>query len=132
MVHAPVGVRCPDCAQTRPVPTFDVTPAFLTRGIAAGVLAAAGLGVAISVVLFLLPTIPFLYTVAIAGAGLGIGETISIATNRKRGRKLKVTAALCVVLCVVVVAYVSGGGTTRTIWEIVAPLLGIYLATSRV
>ena len=35
MVQTPVGFRCPDCGKARRVPTYDVTPLFLTRGICA-------------------------------------------------------------------------------------------------
>ena len=46
MVHAPVGIRCPDCGKSNPVPTFNVTGAFLARGIGAGVAVALICGIA--------------------------------------------------------------------------------------
>ena len=54
MVHAPVGVRCLDCARARPLPTFDVSAPFLLRAIGAGVaVSLLGAAVVIGVIWFI-------------------------------------------------------------------------------
>ena len=108
LVHSPVGMRCPDCARVNTVPTYDVPMPFLLRGIAAGVGAALVLGFAfyfVAPVLFrlvfldiaLINTIlPFIYVAIMALIGYAIGEAVSLATNRKRGIRLKFVSAACV------------------------------------
>lgn len=108
LVHSPVGMRCPDCARVNVVPTYDVPLPFLLRGIGAGVAAALVLGFAfyfVSPVLFRLvflnitiinTILPFLYVAVMALIGFAIGEAVSLATNRKRGLKLKIVSAVCV------------------------------------
>ena len=69
MVHAPVGVRCPDCGRSRPTPTFDVSPMFLARGIGAGLLVGivGGIGVSVIVMLVIVVSAP----VSAGGANSG-------------------------------------------------------------
>ena len=99
MVQTPVGFRCPDCGKARRVPTYDVTPLFLTRGIAAGLAISVALGVALGLLVRLLIEVPevpllrFLPLVGVVGIGYLIGEGISLAVNRKMGRSLKFVAA---------------------------------------
>ena len=110
LVHSPVGMRCPDCAKVNIVPTYDVPFMYMLRGIGAGALTAIAFGVAfffasprIFGLLFLgVPGIgvilPLLYVALIAAIGYAVGEAVSLATNRKRGLKLKLVAAGCVFL----------------------------------
>ena len=111
LVHAPVGVRCPDCGRSRPAPTFDVSPVFVMRGIGAGIGAAALCAVGLVVVEWLLG-IPYVTALLVAVFGLVIGEAVSLSTNRKRGPRLKVIAGVCVALsflgAATVIASVSG------------------------
>ena len=92
MVHSPVGVRCPDCAQVRRIPTYDVTRPVLARAIAAGVVLGIASGLAAGFISLLLP-IFLLELAAIVAVGYLIGEGISVAANRKRGRSLKFVAS---------------------------------------
>jgi len=108
LVHSPVGMRCPDCARVNTVPTYDVPMPFLLRGIGGGVAAALVLGFAFyfaAPILFrlvfldiaLINTIlPFFYVAVMALIGYAIGEAVSLATNRKRGIRLKFVSAACV------------------------------------
>ena len=93
MVQTPVGARCPTCARATRIPTYNVTPAFLARGIAAGVVSALGLGVAFGFLNWLSSAVAFLYpypqVAAVVGIGYAIGEIISVSVNRKKGRSLK-------------------------------------------
>lgn len=95
MVMTPVGARCPDCAQLRRLPTFDVRP----RHYAAALAAAVGVAVAIGVAWSLLP-IPRGSAAFLLGllSGVAAGEAVSRVVNRKRSRGLKAIAALAVPL----------------------------------
>ena len=128
MVHAHVGIRCPDCARARPVPTYDVSGAFMARAIGAGaVLAFIGGAIVIASYMFLVPT-PILWAL-IAGLGYVVGEGISIATNRKRGKKLKIVAVGAVFVAVTAVTLFTG--VTLTLFGIVASGAAFYIAVNR-
>lgn len=110
LVHAPVGMRCPDCARVNRVPTYDVTLPYLLRGIGAGVATALGLGAAFSfgvsfIFGLVFPGNPLintiiqaLYVPIPAAIGFVVGEAVSLATNRKRGTVLKFVSAGSVLL----------------------------------
>ncbi len=117
LVHSPVGMRCPNCARVNRVPTYDVTTPFLIRGIAAGVATALVLGAVFFVAAPLLfrlvfvgvpilnTILPYLYIVIISAVGFAIGEAVSLATNRKRGTKLKLVSAASMLLASVPMTY---------------------------
>ena len=102
LVHAPVGMRCPDCAKVNKVPTYDVPFTYVLRAIAAGVITAFVLGIAytfaarysINLGLLGIPIfnllLPYLNMAVIVAIGFATGEAISLAVNRKRGNTLKV------------------------------------------
>ena len=97
MVQTPVGARCPTCARTSRIPTYDVTPTYMARGIAAGVVSALALGVAfifINGLLLIVPVLfPYLHIAVVASVGYIVGEAVSISVNRKKGKTLKFVAA---------------------------------------
>ena len=138
IVHAPVGVRCPDCGRSRPTPTFDVSPMFMIRGIGAGVVVGLLGGVVIAVIVvnfYILPRpvhliAPYLPGLLIAGLGYLIGETVSRATNRKRGPRLKLVAGLCMLVGYSLVAFLTGGTIVNTLY-LLAGAAGFYLAIRR-
>jgi hypothetical protein len=128
MIHAHVGIRCPDCARVRPVPTYDVSGAFMARAIGAGtVLAIGGGALIIASYMFFVP-VPFLWAM-IAGLGYVLGEGISIAANRKRGKKLKIVAAGAVFVAVTAVTLSTG--VTLTLFGMVASGAAFYIAVNR-
>jgi hypothetical protein len=92
-----VGTRCPDCANLRRLPQFEVPAAFLLRGLGAALAAGVALG---TVWAFLLPFRLSLFFALLVGLGLGyaIGEAVSAATNRKVGPQLQAVAALGIVV----------------------------------
>lgn len=95
-----VGGRCPDCAPRRRLPQFEVGPLYLLRGAAAALVAGAALGLAWGL---LLPGGYGFFGLFIgAGVGFGVGETVSLATNRKSGPALQVTAVLGVLLAYII------------------------------
>lgn len=132
MVHAPVGVRCLDCARTRPLPTFDVTAPFLLRAVGAGV-AVSLLGAAVTVgVIWFFPLpypLSFLPAILIAALGYGIGEAISLATNRKRGIRLKLVSGLCMLIGFTMIAFFTG--VTLSAVGLIAGAIGFYLAIAK-
>jgi hypothetical protein len=136
MVHAPVGVRCPDCAQVKPIPTFDVSTSFLLRGLGAGIGIAAVGGIITSFVyIFLFNTglglsiVNVVTAGAVAGVGLLVGEGISLAVNRKRGRRLKLVAGFSMFTAITVIT-VSSGATFNPL-ILLASGLSFYIAVSK-
>ena len=129
IVHAPVGVRCPDCGKSRPAPTFDVSTPFLMRGVGAGLAVALGAGLVISFISMLLRT-PFLAALLIAALGYAVGESISVATNRKRGIRLRVVAVVSVLLGFMLITAVTQG-LTLNVFALLGAGAACYIAVSR-
>ncbi len=90
LVQTPVGARCPTCANVRRLPTIDVSPAFLLRGIGGGI--AAGLATGAVWGFFTSGTFGFFLFLMAIGVGYVIAEAVSIAANRKRGLGLQIAA----------------------------------------
>jgi MFS family permease len=93
LVHTPVGARCPECARVRRLPTFDVTGRTLAIAVAVGVVLAIACAAAFLFAGAYVARIPYGLTLLIIAIGFIIGEGISLATNRKRGKALKIVAA---------------------------------------
>ena len=128
MVHAPVGVRCPDCAQVKTVPTFDVSRPYLARAIGAGL----GLAVVGSLVVgFLAAFIAgFFGLVGLLGVGYLVGWGISGAVNQKRGRALKAVAAGSMFVAYVIVSFFTPV-TYASMFGFLGAAIAIYVAMSR-
>ena len=124
MVQTPVGSRCPDCARVTRHPTFDVQPSYYLRaslsggvvGVVGGVIWALSLGV------------PFLPWLVAIGVGYFVGEAVSLASNRKRGTGLAVTAGASVALAALVMLLMAG----FYILLLLGVALAMYIAVSRV
>ena len=127
MVHAPVGVRCPNCAQARRVPTFDVSRLQLARAIAVGLVLAAISGIVAGILVYFV-LFPFIEMIAMAGAGYLIGEGISAAVNRKRGRSLRLVAAGSVFVAFVAFSFVLLGVTLPGLFGLG---IAVYIAINR-
>jgi hypothetical protein len=110
LVQTPVGARCPACANVRKLPTVDVKPIFIVRGLAAAVVTGVLVGLAWG---FLLGPIRLgLLFVLFIGLGLGyaVGEAVAVSTNRKRSPVLEGCAVIGVVIAYLVQNVVSGVG----------------------
>ncbi len=118
MVHAPVGVRCPNCGKPPKLPTYQVSTQLILRGVGASLFIGIVGGFAL---IFLLSFGVFLYLIAAAGFGYVLAEGTSYAAQRKRGAALAVVA---------VIGTVVGHAPSIALFGIVSPfvLLGAILA----
>ena len=135
LVHTPVGARCPDCAQLRRLPIYNLAPVTYLRAVAAGTLLAGVTGGLWGLLFFQLFHIPFLPWVATIGVGYLVGEGISVAVNRKRGRNLQIIAGACMVLSYVVAVIVIAGEFALVfpdLFFLLALVIAIWVAADRV
>lgn len=91
LVQTPVGVRCPECANLKSLPTYQVSTGYYLRAIGVGIGIAIACGLAWWAIYFILPFFFLRFFVA-AGAGYAIGEVISYSVNRKRGTGLAIVS----------------------------------------
>ena len=149
LVHAAVGIRCPDCGRPQRLPSHTVSPGqialSLTVAVATGV--AGGAVTAVAAVIFAYSGIPFGFLAplaAFAGLGLLVGELTSLASNRKQGAQMKMVALLGVLAALVVeitlepallraLAPDFGGGSVLIsgIYGIGAVVVSFYVSTRR-
>jgi hypothetical protein len=136
LVQTPVGARCPDCANVRTIPTLDVTPVYLMRGIAAALLAGGIVGAiwgfvsggrGFSLVGF------FLIFIAM-GIGYLVAEAVHVATNRKRARSLQYVAAAGVIFAYLVHNFIAYDAiiVQNDIWGMIAAAFGAFWAYQRI
>jgi hypothetical protein len=135
MIQTPVGARCPDCAQVRRLPTYNMQRGTLLRAIGAAFVAALVLGFAWA----FFDVITYFFFGVFAGLALGaaMGEAVSLATNRKRGPPLQAVAVGGIVLTYLVrvgllFAFDWDISDLRTdIWGVFAALLAGFVAVGR-
>jgi hypothetical protein len=96
-IRHPVGLRCPDCAQLRKVPTYEVPRSYYLRALGAGVGASIVGGVVAQILPLVVPVFFLTFFMALA-VGAFVGEVIGRVTAQKRGRGLQIVAAVSVVL----------------------------------
>jgi hypothetical protein len=97
MVQTPVGMRCPDCASLKKLPTYQVSTQYYLRAIGAGL----GIGIVCGIAWWALNTLlPFYIFSVLLAAGVGyvVSEVISRAVNRKRGTPLAVIGGISVII----------------------------------
>lgn len=131
MVQHAVGVRCPDCVNIRPIPTFDVTPAYYARAIGAAVgIGLAGLLALVLTSVLLLPLGIlgfYLRWLALIGVGYAMGNGIHLAVGGKRGRGLQWVAGIAMVV-VFLVASPIVGLSLNGLFGLVALGASVYVA----
>jgi hypothetical protein len=136
LVQTPVGARCRDCANVRTIPTLDVTPVFLARGIAASLVVGGIVGAIWGVVSggrgfgF----VGFFLIFIAMGIGFCVAEAVSRATNRKRANSLQWIAASGVIFAYLVHNVVAYGAVivTNDIWGMIAAAFGAFWAYQRI
>ena len=106
MVQSPVGFRCQECGRGPKLPTYDVPVALLLRAAAAALLIGVSGGLAVALIVRPL-LFGLLYIAAMGGYGYVMGEAVSAAANRKRGRQLQLVAGGGILICLVVLVFVS-------------------------
>lgn len=133
MVQTDVGVRCVQCAGLKKLPTFKLTGTDYAKAILVGLGIAIVAGAFWFVIRLFIPYVLFNLLIA-AGVGYGIGELTSLSINRKRGRSLKIIAAICMVLAFVIgnhVLFPFQFILSFNLLNLLAIGIGIYLAISR-
>lgn len=131
MVHTHVGARCPNCAQVKKVPTYDVSTKFLSRAVVTSAL----VSVACAELFILLGSrflfrVPFLDILALVAIGYAVGESVSAAANRRRGRALQYTVSGGLALAYVIIFFVLTPFVS--LWWILGVVVAFFLGVSRV
>lgn len=88
-VRTPVGMRCPECAGVRSMPSIRTSGDVLLKSIGGGVLVA----IVVAVLWRFAPDWNFYLCLAM---GFGVVETISHLSRNKRGRDLQVASMLII------------------------------------
>ena len=137
MIHAPGGIRCPDCAQLRRPPMYELETGHYLRAGAVALLGAVAIGVASAL---LLPPSPvgglLLFAIALLGgvaAATLLARAFDLVTNRKRGRALQLLASAAIVAAALLRLLVSGelDLITQDAGGIVFAVIGALVAWNR-
>jgi DNA-directed RNA polymerase subunit RPC12/RpoP len=88
-VRTPVGMRCPDCAGVRSMPTIRTESHVLLKSVAGGALVA----LVVAVLWRFIPDWNFYLCLAM---GFGVVETMSFFSGNKRGKDLMAAAMLII------------------------------------
>ena len=105
MVHAPVGVRCPDCGKPPTLPQFEVSTPLVLRAVGASLVVSVAGGFALW---FVLDFGIFFYLIASAGFGYVVSEVTSYSASRKRGPALATVATIGIVVGHVPIIFLTG------------------------
>lgn len=135
LVQTPVGARCPNCAQLRRLPTFEMGTVTIAKAAGTGAVLAGATGFIWGLLFFDLFRLPFLPWVATIGIGYLIGEGISVAVNRKRGLYLQCIAGASMGLSYGVAGLVSPslfGYTFHDLLFVLVLVIGVFVAAGRV
>jgi hypothetical protein len=95
-VRTPVGLRCPDCAGVRGLPTIRTSPNVLLRAGAAALAVAA----VVTLMWYLWPDWKFYLSLAL---GFGVAESMAYVARGKRGADLQIVGLAIVTLAVIAV-----------------------------
>ena len=141
MTVSPVGYRCPDCSKLIKIPTYNLSKKLLVKvliiAIFCGLLIGGVLFVfALSLRVSSLPAYLnyYLFIASIAISGFFIGETVSLTSNRKRGRTLKYITSIGVLTSIgfLFATNVIGIGIFTNFNMLIALAIALYLASIRV
>jgi hypothetical protein len=130
MVQTPVGLRCPDCANLKKLPTYQVSGAYYLRAGGAGL----GMALVCGAAWALLATFIHFFLLNIvlgAAVGFAIGEVMSLAVNRKRGTGLAVTGGIAVVISYII-GIIVPWGMYFSFFDILAVAAGVFMAVIRI
>jgi len=134
LVQTPVGSRCRQCAGVRRLPTFEISPVYAARGLAASLVAGAVVGAVWAGLLsHNLGVVGYFIFFVALGIGYAVGETVSLATNRKRGPVLQGMAVAGVVLAYVIRNLLEGEGVipSNDFWGYILVAVAAIVAAGR-
>lgn len=94
-VRTPVGLRCPECAGVRGLPTYRTSGDVLVKAALAGV----GVALVVGLLFSRMPSWHFYLTLLL---GFGVAETIARLAGDKRGRELQFAGWVAVTIGLVV------------------------------
>ena len=141
MTVSPVGYRCPDCSRYIKIPTYNLSKELLVKvliiTIFCGLLVGGILFVfALSLRASSLPTYLnyYLFMASIGISGFFIGETVSLTSNRRRGRTLKYISFIGVLTSIgfLLATNVIGIGIFTNFNMLIALAIALYVASIRV
>jgi hypothetical protein len=90
-VRTPVGLRCPDCAGVRGLPTYATSADLLLKAAGAGLVVAIG----VAILWAFAPSWKFYLSLLL---GFGVAEAMAWASRNKRGADLMVVGSVCIVI----------------------------------
>ncbi len=133
MVQHPVGIRCPECARSKPIAALELTAFHYIRAIAA----ATGIGILGIIGLFYFSTAVlavglglagyYLRWLALVGIGYLMGQGVRLAVRNKRGRGLQWVAGVAMVVVFLASASLVGL-TLDSLVGILAVVAAVYIA----
>ena len=132
LVQTDVGMRCPECANLKSLPTYQVSPMYYLRAVGAGIGVALACGfVWLGIYYVPLPFIFFFRLFIAAGAGYAIGEVVSLSVNRKRGPGLAIISGLGATLSFAIanVIFTSVG---LNLWGLLVLAIAVFMAAIRI
>jgi len=118
----------------RRLPTFEVSPAYAARGLAASLVAGAVVGAVWAGLLSNnLGFVGFFVFFVALGIGYAVGETVSWATNRKRGPTLQGIAVVGVVEAYLIRNLLEGSAIipSNDLWGYILVAVAAIVAAGR-
>lgn len=94
-VRTPVGLRCPECAGVRGLPTYRTDSSTLAKAVGGGVLVALAIGILWGFI----PSWNFYLALLL---GFAVAETMARLSNAKRGADLQAAGVVAVVIGLIV------------------------------
>ena len=145
MVTSPVGARCPTCARIGRPAILDTSANEMGRAIGAAAASGAVAALALSIVLRILVSLPFIIGLVdflvvaggMAGVGYIVGESVRIGSGKKLDRRLKYVASFGVFIAWVAMAgwlplFNVSANFMFSLQGIIGLLVAFYIATNRV
>lgn len=132
MRHHLVGMRCKECTNAAPIPTYRISRGLVVRGIAVAVALGLGCFVALSLISSFF-NLGIFFFVLLAGAGYLIGEGVSAAVNRRRGRVYQYIAASGALLATLPVfwSFILLGSGVSSLFALAGVTAAAYVAANR-
>lgn len=132
MVETPVGMRCPDCASAKRLPTYQISTQYYLRAIGAGLGIGIVCGFAWWAINLVLPFF-FLRLIIAAGVGYAVGEIVGLAVNRKRGAALAIIGGISATISftIAMVLSIPYFSILNIIISLLMLAIAIYTAVSR-